>query len=54
MEKNTYIQYAKGSLGKYGGREAGEPAELCFDEAIEQTVRDVLGDGSATVYTVRK
>ena len=54
MEKNTYIQYAKGSLGKYGGREAGEPAELCFDEAIEQTVRDVLGDGSATVYTVQK
>ena len=54
MEKNTYIRYAKGSLGKYGGREAGEPAELCFDEAIEQTVRDVLGDGSATVYTVRK
>ena len=52
MEGNTYVQYAGGLLGKYGGKEGGEPCDLYFDGAIEDTVRDILGDKSATIYTV--
>ncbi|MBO7763085.1 MAG: hypothetical protein J6T24_09835 [Clostridia bacterium] len=54
MEGNTYIQYDGGSLGKYGGKEEGEPCDLYFDGAIEDTIRDVLGDKTAKVYTVKK
>ena len=54
MEGNTYVQYAGGALGKYGGREEGEPADLYFDEAIEERIRLSLGDETAKVYTVIK
>ena len=54
MEGNTYIQYAGGALGKYGGREAGEPSDLYFDGAIEESIRNLLGDKTAKVYTVKK
>ncbi len=54
MEGNTYVQYAGGSLGKYGGKEQGEPADICFDREIEGAIRDVLGDRTAKVYTVKK
>jgi hypothetical protein len=54
LEGNTYVQYAGGSLGKYGGKEGGEPCDLYFDGAIEETVRDVLGDKNAKIYIVKK
>jgi hypothetical protein len=54
MEGNTYVQYEGGALGKYGGRENGEPADLYFDGAIEASIREILGDKTATVYTVKK
>ena len=54
MDGNTYIQYAGGALGKHGGKEAGEPADIFFDAAIEETIRDILGDKTAKVYTVTK
>ena len=52
MHGNTYVQYAGGALGQYGGKEAGEPPILLFDGAIDATVSEVLGDRTATVYTV--
>ena len=54
MEGNTYVQYEGGALGKYGGKENGEPADLYFDGAIEASIREILGDKTATVYTVKK
>ena len=53
-EGNTYVQYAGGALGKRGGREAGEPADLYFDDGIEASIRDSFKDATATVYTVKK
>ena len=53
MRGNTYIQHAGGMLGQYGGNEAAEPPILRFDDGIEATVRDVLGDAEATVCVIR-
>ena len=52
MEGNTYVQYAGGMLGKRGGKEAGEPADIVFDGEIEAKIREALGDKAAKVYTV--
>ncbi|MBR6766839.1 MAG: hypothetical protein IKM02_02695, partial [Clostridia bacterium] len=49
MKGNTYIQHAGGMLGQYGGNENAEPEILYFDEQIEKTIRNVLGDQEACV-----
>ena len=54
LEGNTYVQYEGGTLGKYGGKENGEPADIYFDGNIELSVANILGDRSAKVYTVKK
>ena len=53
-EGNTYVQYAGGALGKHGGREAGEPADLYFIDGNEASIRDSFEDATAMVYTVKK
>jgi len=52
MDGNTYIQRAGGMLGQYGGNEVREPEILMFDEDIEKTIRDVLGDMNAEVHVI--
>ena len=54
MEGNTYVQYEGGLLGKRGGRECGEPADIVFDGGIEDAIKTVFGDTEAKVYTVKK
>ena len=54
MEGNTYAQYEGGLLGKYGGREGGEPSDIIFDADIESAIRTRLGDATARVLTVRR
>ena len=49
MNGNTYIQSPGGMLGQYGGNEDAEPEILYFDEQIQQTIQDVLGDQNACV-----
>ena len=50
MHGNTYIQNAGGMLGQYGANEVAEPDILWFDEAIDSTVRDILGDQKAQIF----
>ena len=50
MHGNTYIQNAGGMLGQYGANEVAEPGILWFDEAIESSVRDILGDQKAQIF----
>ncbi len=52
MHDNVYVQYAGGMLGQYGGKEAGDPPILWFDESIEATVSEILGDRNAKVYVL--
>ncbi len=52
LRGNTYIQHLGGKLGQYGGNEKEEPPVVIFDEAVEETIRNVWGDGSAKVYYI--
>ena len=54
MDGNIYIQHRGGMLGQYGGNEEAEPPILVFDEQIEQTIRDVLGDSNARICVLDK
>lgn len=49
MDGNIYIQHRGGMLGQYGGKEQGEPPILYFDEKIEKTIRETLGDQNAKI-----
>ena len=50
MEKNVYIQHRGGMLGQYGGNAEGEPPILYFDDDVEASVREILGDRDAEIY----
>lgn len=52
MSDNTYIQNDGGMLGQYGANRNSEPPLLMFDKNIENTVKDLLGDKGAKIYTV--
>ncbi len=52
MYENVYVQHKDGMLGQYGGKESGEPEILPFDEEAERTVREILCDRDAEVYTI--
>ena len=54
MAGNTYIQHLGGMIGQYGGKENGEPPILRFDEQAEETIKTVLGDKTAKVYTIEE
>lgn len=49
MDGNTYVQNAGLMLGQYGGNEVEEPPILRFDENIESTIENVLGDKNARI-----
>jgi hypothetical protein len=53
MYRNTYIQDMGMMLGQYGANEAEEPPILTFDERIDETVSQILGDRDAKVYGIR-
>ncbi len=53
MQGNTYIQALGGMLGQYGGNEQGEPPILSFDENIEETVKNILGDSTANIIKLK-
>jgi hypothetical protein len=50
MVGNTYIQYWGGTLGLYGENRISEPRDLIFDENIEKTIKELLGDRTAKIY----
>ena len=50
MDGNTYIQRRGGVLGRYGENKISEPDDLIFDENAEKAVKEILGDGEASVY----
>lgn len=50
LQGNTYLQNKGGMLGQYGANRENEPLLLPFDGQAEETVRQTLGDASATVY----
>lgn len=52
MDGNTYIQYAGGMLGQYGGNEIAEPEIIHFDENIESAISNVLGDKNAKICVI--
>lgn len=49
MKGNTYIQHKGAMLGQYGGNEVQEPEILTFDDSIETTIREVLGEQDAKI-----
>lgn len=53
MHDNTYIQYAGGRIGQYGGNEIAEPENLVFDDRAEEKITEVFGDKNAKVYIIR-
>ena len=52
MSRNIYIQDLGGMIGQYGGKEQGEPPVLTFDKNAETTIKDILGDKTATVVAL--
>ena len=50
MKSNVYIQDLSGMLGQYGGKEQGEPPVLPFDQNIETTLKETLGEEDAKVF----
>ena len=52
MDNNTYVQHKGGMLGQYGGNEVEEPPILRFDENIEKTITETLGDRNAKICII--
>ena len=52
MERNVYVQHKGGMLGQYGGNAEEEPPILYFDDNVETSVREVLGDRDAEIYVL--
>ena len=53
MYENTYIQTNGLSLGQYGSKENGEPANRVFDERADKVIAEVLKDRDAKVYFIK-
>ena len=52
MWNNTYIQDMGATLGKYGYNEIQEPNDIRFDESVEDSIIQVLGEKDPTVYYI--
>lgn len=52
MHDNTYIQYAGGMIGQYGGNEVFEPQIEFFDEDIEGKITKIFKDRNAKIYEI--
>ncbi len=54
MENNTYIQHSRAPLASFGANKVSEPEVSIFDDSVEDTVRNILGDKSAKIYTIKE
>lgn len=52
LSQNTYIQHKGLMLGQYGENQVAEPPILQFDEKIDDTIKNILGDKKATIYCI--
>ena len=52
FDGNTYIQGYGAPLASFGANKDGEPEVSVFDDSAEKTIKEVLGDKSAKIYTI--
>ena len=53
MYENTYLQKLGLSLGQYGSKENGEPANMVFDERADKKINETVKDRDATVRFIK-
>lgn len=52
MHDNTYVQYANGMIGQYGGNEICEPQIEFYDENIDKKIKDIFNDNNSKTYVI--